>query len=442
MARTENDLRNQLKAALGGPVADLIIERREQAEETVANGKETGALPKDDGNLARMFADMFAGMGRKHFSGDGELIENEPGTVRSPGGTKNGRIVAMTVRALASTGKCSPDEVQEKAIEYLETRWKGNPDADVVIKSLDQPDRIKTLNTTANTSGGLFVLDTVAQSVIELLRPQSVVASLGAREVPLPAGSLILPTHKAGATGTWLGEDEEIVSSEPSLGAREMKEKTYASLVLVTQKLLRSSSLAVDQFVADDLRLDAGVAQDVASLRGNAAARPKGIRYLGQATATAGTTLAQVNTDLVGCLERMGDAGLPMSRIGWGMSWRSWRHLFNLTFAADQKYAFRDELITGNLLGFPFRRSSNIPKNLGGGSNESELYCMELDNLIIGRGEAIAFDMSTEASVNVSGSAQHAFQRALMIIRMMVGMDIQVRHPEAVQIITGLTWGV
>jgi HK97 family phage major capsid protein len=433
MAMNEKDLRAKLRAALGDDKADPIIEARETAEETAAKAKENG-------NLHELLKAMFAGSSvAKSLTSDGQLIENAPGTLRSPAMGKAGSLVGMTVRALAATAKVSDDEKQEAAADYIATKFKDHPFAADAAGSL-KGEGIKSLNASSQGSGGLFVQDQTLQSVIELLRPQITIESLGPRETPLPGGSLIMPAHATGSTGVWLGEEEEISTTEPTFGERNMKEKTYAAMVAVSRKLLASASMQVETFVTDDLRLDAGVAIDLAQLRGNSAARPKGVRHLGIATATTGASLDQSDADMVGCLERMGDAGLTMTRLGWIMSWRTWRYLFNLKFAVNDTYVHRAELLSGTLLGFPYRRSSNVPKNLGGGT-ESELYCLDMDQVVVGRGEAVAFEMSTEAGATIGGNQVNAFQKNLMLIRMMVGTDIQVRHPKAVQIVTGITWG-
>jgi HK97 family phage major capsid protein len=355
-------------------------------------------------------------------------------------------MLGLSVRAAAAVreSKSVVEDAPAAAAEWLRKNYGDNPYSEIVARSFGQA---KSLNATDQQAAGMFIKDETADGVIELLRPQIALMALGPREVPLPGGTLILPTHTTGSTGTWLGEEEEIPTTQPSFGERTMRGRTYAALVLISNKLLRSASIQMDAFVATDLRMDAGTALDLAYIRGNSAARPRGVRHIGRATATsnATATLDTIDVDIVACLSRMGAAGLTMTRLGSMFSWREWQKLFNLRFTSGDRYVYRDELITGNLLGFPYRRTSNIPTNLSGaaesGGNESEFYMMDMDHVVVGRGEGFAIDISTEASVSVGNTQVNAYQRNQSVIRMMVETDINIRHQDAVQVVTGVTWG-
>lgn len=442
VTRTEKDLRTMVRQELGHVLAERIIESREESQETVAKAKEN-----EPAEFQKMLFALIAGQQpTKGFTRQGELFELEPGVRRSPGASPAGQLLGLSVRAAAAMKRqgVSEDDFQAKAAEWLLDNYADHPYGELAAKSISGQDtKTKSLNASSQTAGGLFVQDTTADAVIELLRPQIALMALGPREVPLPGGTLILPTHTSGSTGTWLGEEEEIGFTQPAFGEKTLRGRTYAAMVLISNKLLRSASIQMDAFVSNDLRMDAGTALDLAFIRGNSAARPKGVRYLGTATATsnATATLDTIDVDMVGCLARMGAAGLPMGRLGSMFSWREWQKLFNLRFTSGDRYVYRDELITGNLLGFPYRRTSNIPTNLGGGTNESEFYFMDMDHVVVGRGEAFAIDISTEATVNVGGTQTNTFQKNQSAVRMMLEADINIRHASAVQIVTGVTWG-
>jgi HK97 family phage major capsid protein len=439
--KDEKGFRAFLREALGQTKAEEIAEKRDEAKETVAKATESGDITKDDGtntSYAKMFGEFLSGAmtQRRTIGDDGELLASADQLAKNPAGTVQAKRAGLVLRALAASNKAGPDEVYDVAIRYLESKHADSGQLQAAIKSLQLG---KTLATTTQTAGGVLVAGPAYDAVIEMLRPQATLTALGVREVPLPPGGLIMPTQATGGSGVWLGEEEATPATQPSFGSREMKAKTYSSLCVVSEKLLRSASPAVDQFVMDDLRLDAGTAIDVATLRGTAAAAPRGVRWLGTATPTAGTSDVQIDADLVGGMTRMGNAGLPMNRLGWAFAWNRWQKLFNMRFT-NGGWVYRDELRAGNLLGFPYKRSSSVPSNLGGGGAESELYLFELDNIVMGRGEAMGFDQSQDATITVGGNQVSAFQRYLRVIRMMVEVDVNVRHPEAVQVVTAVAW--
>lgn len=439
--RDEKDLRALLREELGLKLADQIAEKREESAEAVAKAKE-----KDPAEFRKLLAEVIGDKQTRGITRSGELFELEPGVHRSPGASPAGQLLGLSVRAAAAMReqKIADEDLQAAAADWLQKNYKDHPLGELAAKSIsDNGSKIKSLNASSQTAGGLFVQDQTADAVIELLRPQVALMALGPREVPLPGGTLILPTHTSGSSGTWLGEEEEIQTTQPAFGERTLRGKTYAAMVLISNKLLKSASIQMDAFVSTDLRMDAGTALDLAFIRGNSAARPKGVRYLGTATATSNSsaTLDSIDVDIVSCMARMGAAGLTMTRLGSMFSWREWQKLFNLRFTSGDKYVYRDELTTGNLLGFPYRRTSNIPTNLGGSTNESEFYLMDMDHVVVGRGEAFAIDISTEASVNVGGTQINTYQKNQSAIRMMVETDINIRHAAAVQVVTGVTWG-
>ena len=94
------------------------------------------------------------------------------------------------------------------------------------------------------------------------------------------------------------------------------------------------------------------------------------------------------------------------------------------------------------LYGWPVFITTNIPTILGGGTNETEIYFVDADEVILGEVEAIQLEASRDASYVTSGSTVvSAFQNDQTLIRATLLHDLGVRHPESVAVKNVVTWG-
>jgi HK97 family phage major capsid protein len=299
----------------------------------------------------------------------------------------------------------------------------------------------KALAAGDETAGGFLVPEEVSAEIIELLRAPSVVRSLNPIMVPLDSGTLRIPKHTTGASGGWIGENANAPKTEPAFGQVVLSAKKYASLVPISNDLIRRGGPKVDTLVRDDLVGDIATSTDLAFIRGSGAAgEPKGLDNYGTGTAmTATPTVAKVMSDLGSVIQRMGDDNVRFIRPGWIMEWRTWRYLWTL-LDSNSNPVFKDEMNRGTLLGWPFRVTSQIPRNLGGGT-ESVLYAADFADVIIGESTQVLLDVSSEAAYHDGSNVVAAFSLDQAVVRAIIEVDLGIRHEESIERITGLTWG-
>ena len=299
MALSKAELKALIKTSLG-PLGEKINERREAAEEAAAAA--TAKTAETDQTAAAEFGRLCrdVAVSRRSFSDDGELTAtaDPQGALRTPGMSPSGKTMALVLRGLAAAfaQKARQGEAHDVAAEFIAEHYADSSRAEPAIKSLMTG---KTLVTTNQAGAGVLVAGPAKAAMVELLRPQAVLTALGARDINLPPGGLTMPVQATSGSGVWLGETEAVPASQPSFSSKTMKGYKYASLVLVSEELMAGADLNVEQFIMDDLRLDAGTAIDIAFLRGNDNVRPRGVRHLGIPTATTGTTDAQVDAIVV-----------------------------------------------------------------------------------------------------------------------------------------------
>lgn len=298
-------------------------------------------------------------------------------------------------------------------------------------------------------AGGFLIPEDVSGELIELLRPASVVMSFNPVIMPMNNGNLTMNRINVGTTASYIGELSNIPATGVQFGQIKLSSKKLAATVPISNDLLQSASTQADAVVRDDLVMSMATRMDLAFIRGEGTQfTPLGLRnqLLGTdfetsniLAMTATPDLAKVTTDL-GRLElALLNANVPMTRAGWIMAPRTMMFLMNLR-DGNGNYAF-PEVANGQLRGKPYRVTTQIPTNLGGGT-ESELYLADFAHVVIGEQQGVELAISNEAAyVDASGNQQASFSRDETVVRAIAKHDLAMRHLPAVAILTGVTWG-
>lgn len=345
---------------------------------------------------------------------------------------EKGRAVGRIFMALAAA-KGDPD----RAVRFATAHWGKDSDTTAFFS--------KALAAGDSGAGGFLIQEEVSSDIIELLRPASAIRQLNPVMAPLDSGRLSIPKITGGATGGYIGENQNLPVSQATFGQIGLNAKKLAVLTPISNDLLRRAGPATETMVRDDLV--AGLAQisDLKFIRGTGLnGEPKGLRYQAPAAnlvpAQATPDLTKVTEDARDAVVTMIAANVRMLRPGWIMAPRVWGYLMTVR-DGNGNFAFRQELEAGRFWGFPFKMTSQIPTNLGSGSNESEIYLADFADVIIGEATTMLIDVSTEAAYHDGSNVVAAFSLDQTVIRAIVEHDLAVRHAESIVVITGVTWG-
>jgi HK97 family phage major capsid protein len=341
---------------------------------------------------------------------------------------EKGLNAARIIRALA-VGRGS----QADAVAFADKTWGKDHD---VSKALAAGD---------STAGGFLLSPQFSSDLIELLRPASVVRRMRPTMLPMPQGQLSIPKLTAGSTATYTGENQNIVSSQQTTGMLNLVWKKLAALVPISNDLLRFASINADMMVRDDVVAGIATREDAGFIRDDGTVNtPKGLRFQVPAAntfAANGTVnLANVTTDLGQAVLRLLNGNSRMLRPGWLFAPRTLTFLMSIR-DGNGNYAFRPELLAGNLHGFPFATTTQIPVNLGAGT-ESEVYLVDFADAVIAESDQVMVDASPNAAYfdSASGAVQSAFSRDQSVIRAIARHDFGMRHDESVAVITAVLW--
>lgn len=302
----------------------------------------------------------------------------------------------------------------------------------------------KALSTSTAAEGGVVVPEEIAAEIIPLLRPASAIYALQPRIQSMPTGVFSMPKLAGGAIADYIGENDNLPKTEPTWGAARLTAKKLGALVPVSNDWIRRSTGSSDSAVRDDMVAALAQRGDLAFIRGAGSQySPKGLRYQALSAnviAANGTVnLANVTTDLGKLVLALANANVSFTRPGWVMAPRTWNYLMTVR-DANGNFAFRDELLQGRLWGWPFKWTTQIPVNLGGGTNESELYLADFADVVVGETESLMIETSTEAAYFDGSNLQSAFSRDQTVIRGIIEHDIGIRQDACVAVLTTVLW--
>lgn len=321
-----------------------------------------------------------------------------------------------------------------KAIAFADKTWQSDND---VTKALSAGDA---------TAGGFLVPTQVSDELIELLRPRSVIRKLGPTIVPMDTGVIEIPKITGGATASYIGENENIPTSQETFGMLRLTWKKLAAIVPISNDLLRFSNPSADTIVRNDLVAAVAQREDSAFLRDNGTDHtPKGIRHwipsANVIPVNATVNLANITSDLSKAVLALENANARMISPAWIMAPRTAMFLMTIR-DANGNFQYRDEMSgpNGTLWGFPFATTTQIPINLGGGGNESEIYLVDMADVILGEASNVMIDVSNEAAYVENGVVVSAFSRDQTLMRVITHHDIGLRYDAAGVVLTEVDW--
>ena len=326
----------------------------------------------------------------------------------------------------------------------------------------------KALNVSTGSAGGFIVPPDVMNEVIPLLRAQAVVRSAGPRNIPMPRGTMTLPGQGSAATASYGTEQGRIGASQQTLNAIVASYKKLTALVPVSNDMMRYADPAVDAFVRDDLVKVMALGEDRAFLLGDGTqASPRGFLSFANAyattpgvfsssgnstapvggnwiTSTAVYTLATVAAELGGLVNKLDTANVPENKRVWFMHPRSWNYLNNVQNSLGV-YVYRDELSRGTLLGYPFKKTTQMPVNIRNTDSSytdcSFVMLAEMDEAMILDSMQLELAVFREASyVDADGNTISAAQNDQTLIRAIAEHDFQLRHDASVAVLAFCRW--
>ena len=246
----------------------------------------------------------------------------------------------------------------------------------------------KSLNLADASEGALFIEGTTLELWLEPLRAASVVLSLNPELVPVVGEQLKVNGFETDPQLFWVEETNTVdISSTPATGERQTAMRKAMALVPVTRDWTESAPPAVFRRLEDLMRNTFRVGKDEKYITGDGLENTvKGLRnHISEKADSAGQTLTQVLEDIETAMVSVMASNVLAERMGYIFAPRTWGHLMFGALDNDAKPFFSTEMKTGTLMGVPFRITTTVPVNLGGGLNESYIILQAFNQFLIGQ---------------------------------------------------------
>jgi HK97 family phage major capsid protein len=301
----------------------------------------------------------------------------------------------------------------------------------------------KALNESVFESGGALVPEDFMAEIIELLRARTVVRAAGAGSVPMPRGQVTIPYQSGASTASYIGELANIPNTEPTWQQMTLTAKKLSALVPISNDLLRDASPSVDALVRNDLVQVMSLREDLAFIRDDGTSNtPKGMRHQAPASnvnAQAGATLANITNDLHDMMLLLENANIPGVRNAWLFAPRTASGIMRIR-DTNGNFVFRSEMLTGTLMGHPFFKTTQIPTNLGGGS-DSEYYFADFSSLMIGESMGLEISAFEGGAYNDGNNVVSGISTDQTVLRAIARHDFGARQRGSeISILTGVTY--
>lgn len=333
---------------------------------------------------------------------------------------------------------------------------RGNKDAAADIAAKQFGDEVvgKALGESVFVDGGAVVPPSFASEIIEVLRAETVVRSLGAREVPMPNGTLTMPFGNAGVTAYAVAENSNVLPGQGTFGQLTMRAHKIMAIVPVSNDLLMDASPLADQFVQDDMVAALTVLEDQYFVRGTGTGNQvRGLKNWAATTLTSSnvatgagnSTTAEVIKDLMLLMSSVESLNIRIKKGGWIFAPRTKYALMGLKDNQGNFY-FKEEMRQGLLWGQPFRSSTVQPINLNDvgslSSKETEVCYADFDKILVGNTGELSVVPFLGGSYHDGSNIISGISQDQTIVAGKLRSDLGARFRGAeIAWLKGVTWG-
>jgi len=298
----------------------------------------------------------------------------------------------------------------------------------------------RALSEGTNSAGGFLTPEPLATYVIDRIRNQARVIEAGARTLAMDSDSFSIPRLVSGVTAGWRSENAAVAESDPVFERVTFTARSLAVMTRLSYELFQDMTPDGATVIENELVQALAIELDRVALRGTGTApEPKGVKnQTGVATLTNGANGAAFTyTSLVNAVSTVQAAGFnPNATI---LAPRATKSLALIADTTGQPLQAPPYLSGHDLL-----VTNQIPINLttGTSTDTSEAYTGQWDQLLIGFRPVVSISVQKvdgpAGMVGVKLSDQAYMSTMQVAILAFLRADIQVMHPEAFAVTTGL----
>jgi HK97 family phage major capsid protein len=431
-----------LSGDLDARIADSIdrAERklRDRSPSEVALMKATGTTPE-----VAMSGGLYKGVPVKDSIAHHPMFRKSGGA-RIGDGEILGRGLFYAMRSMMDHGgRCDWKSIRDDAHEHGDKQL-----ADLLTKNLEETDF---------GQGGSLVPSQMAADLIGFLEDKTVLRTLQPQRLTFDeSGTIDLGRFTSTVSVSWGSEASGVNASTPNSDRLILSEKELKIMVVLAERFLRHAPGGAQAMVTDLMRKRAVAAEELARLRSDGSNdEVVGLYHLvaggnrsTQTQAGSSSTVQEIAATLMGMQEDVygADSNVIRDRGAYILQNRTRSGLMALTDSDDQLTFFTEMLANGELFGATAGITTVLPENLdasGDATNdETEIYFVEMSEMIIADGENLRVTESSDATVtDSSGSDVKLFETGQRALRLVHTTDQNLLHDTAASVREGIDWG-
>lgn len=303
--------------------------------------------------------------------------------------------------------------------------------------------------------GGALVPPRMSDQVIPFLFADSAVMNKPLNTVTLePGARLDFAKITGAASASRADELEEINLTTINTGKRALTAHKLMVFTAVPNELLQFGMDGVSQIIENNVRTVAELKKDLDALRGaGTESTPLGIRNqvdsanvndrLGSPSSPASKT--DILQSFIREVNNVETQDVDIDTGEWILHPRTKNGILAQSGDDDVYAGFIQSVMEGNIFGYPFDTTTQIPTDLDsskqGSNDETEAYFAAWGSVIMGQSSQVRIRETDTGSAQRNNSAFHALSRDATIMRLVTHDDILLQHKEAGSVMTGVDFG-
>jgi HK97 family phage major capsid protein len=284
---------------------------------------------------------------------------------------------------------------------------------------------ITTLLPGGGPGSNIISTDLLGNQFIDRLRAALRVRQLGATVLAGLTGNIDVPRLKASATAGWVAENTAITPSDAQFEKVSLVPKHVGAITEFSRNMLLQSSPDIEQLIRRDFAGILAEQVDDVAIEGGAANQPTGI--LG--TAGVGDVPMGANggpPTWIGVLGLIAELELDNAAGGAFLTNPKAVKKMRSTVKVATTDSVMIQEAPNSLAGYPLASTNLVPSDLTKGTSVG--VCSAL---IFGNFGDLLLGYWSELDVLVNPYESTAFGKGNILIRAMITMDVDVRHPES-----------
>lgn len=292
------------------------------------------------------------------------------------------------------------------------------------------------------------IVQDASQVVIDILSAKSIVRASGARIEDMSRGNKTIFRQNAGAQAFFFGEGQTSTVSQVGFDHLDLSWHKMGALVYLTKEELLFPSINTGEYVVNEITRRIALKEDAVFLLNSSVVQyqPTGIPYWTNAsnlvdstTISGSVTWQSIANDLANAESQLSGKMNPPP-YAWYMHNNVGTFLKAVTNGFT--FPFREELSKEQptLNGHPVYYSQQIPTNSGESSNETAVYLVKPENLIVADAYQYDVQMSSEGSFNDGGTQVNLWGEQKVAFLATSAIDFATEHDVSAAILTATGW--